>query len=355
MAKNIRSLVSRKKIGQIPGSVIYTGEKSNQKLFIESFDYNKEKCVVKELTNVEECFNFETGTTTWININGLNHVEAIERIGQHYELHPLVMEDIVNIAQRPKIDEYDDYIFVVLKMLYYDEDGNIVSEQVSFILGEEYVLSFQESEGDVFDSVRNRITQGKGRIRNMQADYLLYALMDAVVDHYFSVIEALGDKIEVFETAIFSGQVDDDISQKIQNLKREILRLRRAIFPLREVINRIEKNENNLINHKTITYFRDIYDHLIQVTENIDIYREMIWSLMDMYMTTISNKMNEVMKVLTIMASIFIPLTFIAGVYGMNFNYMPELQFEYGYFVIWGIMIFTFLGMLYYFKRKKWL
>lgn len=355
MAKNIRSLVSRKKIGQIPGSVIYTGEKSNQKLFIESFDYNKEKCVVKELTNVEECFNFETGTTTWININGLNHVEAIERIGQHYELHPLVMEDIVNIAQRPKIDEYDDYIFVVLKMLYYDEDGNIVSEQVSFILGEEYVLSFQESEGDVFDSVRNRITQGKGRIRNMQADYLLYALMDAVVDHYFSVIEALGDKIEVFETAIFSGQVDDDISQKIQNLKREILRLRRAIFPLREVINRIEKNENNLINHKTITYFRDIYDHLIQVTENIDIYREMIWSLMDMYMTTISNKMNEVMKVLTIMASIFIPLTFFAGIYGMNFDYIPELKYKYSYFILWGIFILIVAGMVNYFRRKKWL
>ena len=355
MVKKIRNIVSRRKIGQAPGSVIYTGEKSNQKLFIESFDYNKEKCIVKELTEVEECFNFETGTITWINVNGLNHVETIEKIGEHYELHPLVMEDIVNISQRPKIDEYDDYIFVVLKMLYYDDDNKIISEQVSFILGEEYVLSFQESEGDVFDSVRNRIKQGKGRIRNMQADYLLYALMDAVVDHYFSIIETLGDKIEDFETAIFSGKVDDDISQKIQNLKREILRVRRAIFPLREVINRIEKNESNLIDKKTITYYRDIYDHLIQVTENIDIYREMIWSLMDMYMTTISNKMNEVMKVLTIMASIFIPLTFIAGIYGMNFEYIPELKYKYSYFILWGVMILLFIGMLIYFKRKKWL
>ncbi|MCL4138681.1 UNVERIFIED_CONTAM: hypothetical protein GTU68_012770, partial [Idotea baltica] len=223
------------------------------------------------------------------------------------------------------------------------------------ILGKNYVLSFQESEGDVFDEVRDRLRQAKGRVRTMKADYLLYVLMDAIVDHYFSVIEILGDKIEDFETAIFAGDVDDDISQKIQNLKREILRVRRAIFPLREVINRIEKNESTLIQKRTITYYRDIYDHLIQVSENIDIYREMIWSLMDMYMTTISNKMNEVMKVLTIMASIFIPLTFIAGIYGMNFDNIPELHYKYSYYILWGVMIILFIGMLIYFKRKKWL
>ena len=189
----------------------------------------------------------------------------------------------------------------------------------------------------------------------MKSDYLLYTLIDAIVDHYFSVIEILGEKIEDFETAIFSGDVDDDISQKIQNLKREILRVRRAIFPLREIINRIEKNENKLIQKRTITYYRDVYDHLIQVSENIDIYREMIWSLMDMYMTTISNKMNEVMKVLTIMASIFIPLTFIAGIYGMNFEYIPELHYKYSYFILWGVMIVLFVAMLIYFNRKKWL
>jgi magnesium transporter len=354
MAK-IRTLLSKRKVGQAPGSVIYTGEKSDQKLFIEAFDYTKDKCVEKELTNVEECFNFEYGSITWININGLNHVEAIEKIGEHYELHPLVLEDIVNVSQRPKIDEYDDYLFVVLKMLYYDADEKIVSEQVSFILGEDYVLSFQEAEGDVFDSVRDRIRQAKGRVRAMKSDYLLYVLIDAIVDHYFSVIEVLGNKIEDFETEIFSGNVADDVSQNIQNLKREILRVRRAIFPLREVINRIEKNESTLIQKKTLTYYRDIYDHLIQVSENIDIYREMIWSLMDMYMTTISNKMNEVMKVLTIMASIFIPLTFIAGIYGMNFDYIPELKYKYSYFILWGVMITLFLGMLYYFKKKKWL
>lgn len=355
MAKT-RTHLSKKSLGQIPGSIIYTGKRQSQKLFIESFDYNKEQCLEKELDSVQESFEFKlSDSISWINLNGLNHVGEIEKLGNHYGLHPLVLEDIVNISQRPKIDEYDDYLFVVLKMLYYDTNEKIVSEQVSFVLGKNYVLSFQESEGDVFDAVRERIRQAKGRIRNMQSDYLLYTLIDAIVDHYFSVIETLGDKIEDFETTIFSGEVDDDISQNIQNLKREILRVRRAIFPLREVINRIEKNENKLIQKKTITYYRDIYDHLIQVSENIDIYREMIWSLMDMYMTTISNKMNEVMKVLTIMASIFIPLTFIAGIYGMNFEYIPELHYKYSYFILWGVMIVLFIGMLIYFKRKKWL
>ena len=355
MAK-IRTNISKKKLGQIPGSVIYTGKKKSQKLFIEAFDYNKEQYSEKELLTVEESFDFKlTDSITWINLNGLNHVDEIEKLGNHYGLHPLVLEDIVNTSQRPKIDEYDNYIFVVIKMLYYDAEEKIISEQVSFVLGKNYVLSFQESDGDVFDEVRNRIRHAKGRVRTMHTDYLLYVLIDAIVDHYFSIIEILGDKIEDFETAIFSGDVNDDVSKNIQDLKREILRMRRAIFPLREVINRIEKNENPLIQKKTITYYRDVYDHLIQVSENIDIYREMIWSLMDMYMTTISNKMNEVMKVLTIMASIFIPLTFIAGIYGMNFEYIPELQYKYSYFILWGVMIVLFIGMLFYFKRKKWL
>ena len=347
---------SKKKLGQAPGSIIYTGDRSKEKLFIDTFDYSKEFCTEKVLQSVQESFEYkDTDSVTWINLNGLNHVTEIEALGAHYDVHPLVLEDIVNIAQRPKIDEYDNYLFVALKMLYYDDNKKIVSEQVSFILGKNYVLSFQESEGDVFNEVRDRLRLAKGRVRTLKSDYLLYVLIDAIVDHYFSVIEILGDKIEDFETAIFSGKTDGDISQKIQNLKREILRVRRAIFPLREVINRIEKNESKLINPKTITYYRDIYDHIIQVSENIDIYREMIWSLMDMYMTTISNKMNEVMKVLTIMASIFIPLTFIAGIYGMNFEYIPELQYKYSYFILWGVMIVIFVGMIIYFKRRKWL
>ncbi|CAH8283351.1 magnesium transporter [Mariniflexile fucanivorans] len=355
MAKN-RIKKQHKKIGKAPGSMIYTGEKSTKKLFIEVFDYNVEKCTEEELPTIEHAFDFKgSDSVTWININGLNHVDAIEKLGNHYNLHPLVLEDIVSISQRPKIDEYEDYLFVVLKMLYHDKDDNVLYEQVSFILGKNYVLSFQESEGDVFDTVRERIRHGKGRVRTMQSDYLLYILMDAIVDNYFTIIETLGDKIEDFETDIFNGNVNNSINKEIQDLKREILKIRRSIYPLREVISRIDKHESSLIQKRTKTFYRDIYDHLIQVTENIDIYREMIWSLMDMYMTTISNKMNEVMKVLTIMASIFIPLTFIAGVYGMNFDHIPELHYEYAYPVFWGVMIIIFLGMLYYFKRKKWL
>ena len=344
-----------KKIGQPPGTLIYTGEKTNA-LSIESFDYNIDRIDEKTLSHIEDAFLFKkTDSISWININGLNHINEIEKIGIHYNLHPLILEDIVNTAQRPKIDEFNDYIFVVIKMLYYDTEENVKSEQVSFVLGDNYVLTFQEAEDDVFDSVRNRLRFSKGKIRGFGSDYLLYALIDAVTDHYFSIIETMGNKIEDLEDNLFNGQTKNEISQQIQTLKREILKVRRAIFPLREIINRIEKSDNKLIQQKTLHYYRDVYDHIIQISENIDLYREMIWGLMDMYMTSISNKMNEVMKVLTIIATIFIPLTFIAGVYGMNFDNIPELHYKYGYFILWGIMIVVFVGMLFYFKKKKWL
>jgi magnesium transporter len=354
MSKN-RISKYRKKIGLSPGSIIYTGDKETQQLSIESFDYNTEFIDEKAHNKIEDVFHFKsTKSVTWININGLNHVDAIEKIGSHYNLHPLTLEDIVNTSHRPKLDDYDNYVFVVLKMLYYDKDEQVITEQVSFILGDSYVLSFQESEGDVFNTVRERIRFAKGRIRTLGADYLLYALIDAVTDHYFIVIETMSNKIEDLEDNLFNGFSQEEISQQIQNLKREVLKVRRAIFPLREIISKIEKNENNFIKDKTIHYFRDIYDHVIQISENIEIYRDMIWGLMDMYMTTISNKMNEVMKVLTIISTIFIPLTFMAGIYGMNFDNIPELHFKYGYFILWGLMIVLFLSMLYYFKKKKW-
>ncbi|WP_372938482.1 magnesium/cobalt transporter CorA [Seonamhaeicola sp.] len=347
---------SKKKLGQAPGSVVYTGERSKEKLFLEAFDFTKDNYTEKQLTNIEDCFEYKhTETITWINLNGLNHVNAIETLGKHFDIHHLALEDIVNISQRPKLDDHETYLFFVIKMLYYNDSNHLVSEQVSLILGKNYVFSFQEAEGDVFDPIRDRIRNAKGRVRGMSSDYLLYTLIDAIVDHYFNIIEILGDKIEDLETDVFANKTRDDLSIRIQDLKREILRVRRAVFPLREIINKIEKNESNLIHEKTITYFKDIYDHLIQVTENIELHREIIGGLMGMYLTSISNKMNEVMKVLTIMASIFIPLTFIAGIYGMNFKYMPELEFKYGYFAIWGLMVIVFLVLLFYFKRKKWL
>lgn len=292
---------------------------------------------------------------SWVNIHGLNHVKEIEEFGKHYGLHPLIMEDIVNTQQRPKIDGYKNYIFVVVKMLYHNEQNEFVKEHVSLVLGKNYLLTFQESDGDVFNGVRERITNASGRIRNSGSDYLLYALLDAVVDHYFVIVDAMSDKIEALEEMLFLEEKQEDITQDIQELKREVLRIRKAVYPLREVINRLEKSDHELIDRKTHNYLRDLQDHITQISENIEIYREMAWSLMDMYMTSISNKMNEVMKVLTIMASIFIPLTFIAGIYGMNFDFMPELHVKYAYFYLWGVMIFVFCGMLWYFKRKKWL
>lgn len=359
MAKRRKYLLRRprtsKTLNQVPGTMTYVGNKESTETKLDVIDYNELNYERFSSTSPEDAFKFvDEDRITWFNIDGLNNVEEIEKLGDYYELHPLVMEDIVNTGQRPKIEEYKDYLFIVAKMLYY-KNGDLENEHISLIVGKNYVLSFQESNGDVFDPVRERIEFSKGRIRSRSADYLMFALLDAIIDNYFLVIDDMSDRIETLEASLFTAEPSDNITYEIQELKRNILRIRRAVFPLREVIGRLEKIETPLIEEQTVNFIRDLHDHIIQIVENIDIYREMIWGLMDMYMTTISNKMNEVMKVLTIMASIFIPLTFIAGIYGMNFEFMPELQWKYSYFVLWGIMIIIFLAMLYYFKRKKWL
>ncbi|MDT0685670.1 magnesium/cobalt transporter CorA [Autumnicola psychrophila] len=345
-----------KALHQAPGTMTYVGNKETKETLLEVIDYNKDHYQRYTSTSPEDAFKFEEEqNTTWINIDGLNNTEEIEKLGKYYDLHPLIMEDIVNTGQRPKIDEYPEYLFIVAKMLYYNGDGSINNEHLSIVVGKDYVLTFQEAGGDVFDGLRERIKIGKGRIRSNGADYLMFALLDAVIDNYFAVVDDISDKIELFEDRIFHARTEDNLVLEIQELKRTILRIRRAVFPLREVVNRLLKVNHEIIEKKTESYIRDLHDHMIQISENIDLYREMIRSLLDMYMSTISNKMNEVMKVLTIMASIFIPLTFIAGIYGMNFEYMPELQWKYSYFVLWGIMLLLFIGMIFYFKRKKWL
>ncbi len=346
----------QKNRNEVPGQVTYTGKKASTVTKLEIIDYSKDHYKRIDTENIEDAFEFETSEhVTWINVNGLNNTKEIERLGDYYSLHPLIQEDIVTTNQRPKMDEYEDYLFIVFKMLHYTDDGDFVNEHVSLVVGHNYVTTFQEADGDVFDGLRDRIENAKGRVRNKGADYLMFALLDAVVDNYFSVIETLSAKIELIEDQLFEDKVEEDITQDIQVLKKEILRIRRAVVPLREVINRLEKTDTALIEERTQNYIRDLYDHIIQVSESVDIYREMIWGLMDMYMTTISNKMNEVMKVLTIMASIFIPLTFMAGIYGMNFEHMPELHLRYGYYYLWAAMILVFFGLLWYFKRKKWL
>lgn len=359
MAKRKRYLSRRPKstkaLNQAPGTVTYVGRKEQVETLLEVIDYNTEHFERYSSKSPEDAFSFQEEThVTWINIDGLSNTEEIEKVGKYYELHPLIIEDIVNTNQRPKIDEYQDYFYIVAKMLYYKNDGTLENEHISIVLGSNYVLTFQEAGGDVFDGVRERLSKAKGRIRSRGADYLVFALLDAIVDNYFIVVEELSDKIEAMEEQLLSAQPNDETTFEIQELKRTMLRIRRAVFPLREVVSRFEKAEQ-LVEVQTRNYIQDLHDHMVQVVENIEIYREMTWGLMDMYMTTISNKMNEVMKVLTIMASIFIPLTFLAGIYGMNFTYMPELEWTYGYPVLLGIMFLLLLGMLLYFKRKNWL
>lgn len=347
---------STKSLNQAPGTVTYVGNKEDKQTLLEVIDYNKESFERYNSESVQDAFKFEEAEkTTWINIDGLSNTKEIEKLGKYYELHPLIIEDIVNTNQRPKIDEYQGYLYIVAKMLYFKPDGQLENEHISMVLGKDYVLTFQEAGGDVFEGVRERLSASKGKIRSRGADYLVFALLDAIVDNYFVVIEEMSDRIENLEEKLFVSSSNDDITFEIQELKRTMLRIRRAVYPLREVVSRMEKMESDLIQEQTVNYIRDLYDHIIQVSENIDIYREMSWGLMDMYMTTISNRMNEVMKVLTIIATIFIPLTFIAGIYGMNFEYMPELQWKESYFVLWGIMILIFIGMIVYFKKKKWL
>jgi magnesium transporter len=310
----------------------------------------------KELTRIEESFAYkDTPPVSWINIDGLHEVEVIEKIGTHFNIHPLTQEDIVNTGQRPKVENFEDYIYIVIKMLKFDETtGHIASEQVSLILGSHYLLSFQETEGDVFNSVRERIRKGRLHIRRSGTDYLAYALIDAVVDHYFLMLEKMGEKIEHYEEQL-PLQPTPEILQAIYDLKRELVYFRKQVWPIREVLNTWQKAESSIIEEANKVFIRDVYDHTIQVIDTIESFRDIITGVMDLYLSTVSNKMNEVMKVLTIMATIFIPLTFIAGIYGMNFKYMPELEWKWSYPVLWIVLIAIFLGMMFYFKRKKWL
>jgi len=345
-----------KKVGLPPGTLVQIEEKKAEKAKITVIDYDEAQFQEKEARTIEECFPFkDTPTLTWINIDGIHQVEIIEKIGTHFGIHPLILEDIMNTAQRPKMEDFEDYIFVVVKMIYYDDkDNEIKAEQLSVILGSNFVISFQEKEGDVFDPVRERIRKGKGRIRKMKPDYLAYALLDTIVDHYFVVLEKLGEKIEDMEEELVTNPTPETL-QTIHTLKRELIFLRKSVWPLREVINVLERGESSLINESTGIYLRDVYDHTIQVIDTIETFRDMVSGMLDIYLSSISNKMNEVMKVLTIIATIFIPLTFVAGLYGMNFKYIPELEWHWGYFAVLSLMVLIVSWMVLYFRKKRWL
>ena len=345
-----------KKAGLPPGTLIYTGEKKVASVRITVIDYDEQHCDEKQICSVEECFPFKvTPTVTWINIDGLHDVTVIEKLGKAFEFHPLILEDILSTRQRPKFEDYEKDIFVVLKMLRYSDEQQIVeTEQVSLILGSNFVISFQERVGDVFDSVRDRLRNAKGRIRKQGPDYLAYSLLDAIVDSYFAILEKVGDKIEILEDELVSDP-DEKTLQGIYRLKREMISLRRSVWPLRELINGVQRSESALICESTGVYLRDLYDHTIQIIDTIESFRDVVSGMLDTYLSSISNRMNAVMKVLTIIATLFIPLTFVAGIYGMNFENMPELKWRYGYTGVWTVILVTAVLMLVYFRRKKWL
>lgn len=306
--------------------------------------------------SVEECKSYiRTQTVTWININGIHDSNIIERIGGQFGIHPLLLEDIMNTGQRPKMEDFEGHIFVVLKMLTYNEKAERVElEQVSIVLGSNFVISFQELEGDVFDSIRERIKTSKGHIRKMGADYLAYSLIDAIVDHYFIILENFSDKIETLEEELIEDPTPQT-SAKIHNLKRELIFISRSVWPLRELTNSLERSESKLIKKTTLPFLRDVHDHTINIIDTIEAFRDTISGMHDTYLTKMSNHMNETMKVLTVIATIFIPLTFIADIYWMNFQFMPELSWKWAYPTVWGVIVVVGISMIFFFKRKKWL
>ena len=346
------------KQGLPPGSLTYVGERGSSNTIISVIDYDGDIFDEKLVETAEHCYPLkETNTVSWINVDGLKDVKIISMIGQHFGLDPLMLEDILNTEQRPKVEVFGDHFFFTLKMLsYHKKNRQIEAEQVSFVLGRNYVISFQEYPGDIFEPVRNRLRNKWGNIRYQHSDYLVYALIDVVVDNYFIILDSLGHEIEKIEDIVFEGQKRvEDPMKIIQQNKRQIQILQRSIHPLREAITKLQRNESNLIHKHTLKYFNDVRDHTIQVIENIDSYRDLNVSVQDVYLSSLSHKMNQVMQVLTIISTIFIPLTFISGVYGMNFKYMPELSSKFGYWSVLGIMGLISGIQLYFFRKKGWI
>ncbi len=346
--------VSRK-AGLPPGTIVHFGDRKAEEVKITLTWYDGEQTEEKVLDRIEDAFPFrERPAVTWLNIDGLHRPEVIEKAGSIAGLHPLLLEDIVTAGQHPKVEDFGDYLFVVLRILNYrDDTGEVEAEQVSLVLGNSYVISFRERESAIFQPVSERIKAARGRIRTMGADYLAYALLDAVIDGYFAVLEKIGEKIERIEDDLVARPTREILHQ-IQDLKREMLFLRRSVWYLREVLLYLERGESSLISGPTRIYFKDVYDHAIQVIDTVETFRDMLSGMLDIYLSSMSNRLNEVMKVLTIIATVFIPLTFVAGVYGMNFKFMPELAWRWGYPLILLVMAALAAGMMVYFRKKKW-
>lgn len=346
-----------KKVGLPPGSITYIGKERTENAVVELIRFNSDQILKEPYHRCEDVFKkIDIQSVNWINVDGIHNHELLNEFASVFKLHHLLLEDVANTNQRPKLEEYNAYLFLSLKMLLYNEiDQSIDNEQVSLVLGKNYVISFQEKTGDVFGNIRERIESSKGQIRNKGADYLFYSLIDSIIDNYFTVIENVGNNLEDLEEQIFNDPSQDSL-EKIQKNKNLLLTLRRSIYPLRESISRlIRDDENEFIDQKTIKYFNDVYDHTVHIIDILESYKDIVTGLKDSYMSSLSFKMNQIMQVLTIIATIFIPLTFIAGIYGMNFDNLPELHWPYGYLYFWMVTIVLVILLVFYFKRKKWL
>jgi len=354
----MRKLIGRtsKKAGLAPGALVFVGEQRHEEPKISIVDYDADHIEEREETDIGECLVFrDTPTVSWINVSGIHDVSTVEKLGTCYGVHPLVLEDILNTKQRPKLEEFEGYLFIALKMLSLDrESPELIAHHISLIVGPNFVISFQETEDDVFEVIRQRIRNGRGRVRAAGSDYLAYALVDAVVDNYFVVLEQLAERIEEVEEELVSNPSTETM-QTIYSLKRELIFLRRSVWPLREAIAGLGRTDSPIVSKETHPYLRDVYDHTIQVIDTIESFRDVVSGMHDTYLSSVSNRMNEVMKVLTIIATIFIPLTFLAGMYGMNFHHMPELAWRWAYPGIWAVMAAVTLGMVFYFRRRHWL
>lgn len=344
-----------KKVGLAPGTLIHVGEKKVDRSSITYIDYDDEQIVVETDVPLSRCQALRASpTVSWINLDGIHEVTVVEAFGQAFDLHPLALEDILNTGHRPKVEEFESFLLIILKMLHFDEQQNrIQAEQISLVLTENNVLSFQEQPGDVFDGVRERLQRKAGRIRQRGPDYLTYALIDSIVDSYFHILEKIADRLEALEAELLSQPTQETL-QQVHHFKGQLIFLRKSVWPLRELVNSLLQDESPLIQDSTHVFLRDLYDHSIQIHDTLETFNNTASGLIDLYMSSISLRTNEVMQVLTIMASLFIPLTFIAGIYGMNFEFMPELKWHWGYAMVWGLMIGCAVGMLLYFKKKKW-
>ena len=345
------------KTGMSPGTLMHIGDRKTEETRIRLIDYSEDHIEEKTLSDITDTFSCkETSSVSWINIDGLHEVSLFEKLGKQFNFHPLILEDVLNTGQRPKMDDLETYIFLVMKMISYNEvEEDLVIEQLSIILTPNGLFTFQERPGDYFDALRERIRQGKGRIRKMKADYLAYSLVDIVVDNYFTAMEKIGDKIEFLEDDLIDNP-NPEILQKLHQLKRDLIMLRRAVWPMREMISSLQRLESPLFSRPTEVFLRDLYDHTVQVLDTIESYRDLVTGMLDIYLSSLSNRMNEVMKVLTIIATIFIPLTFVAGVYGMNFHAMPELDWPWaypmGFWIINGVLA---IWMIVFFRKRNWL